>query len=217
MQRFRRESLAMQKLDHPNIARVLEVGWHGREPYIAFEYFSRGSLDAELEARGPFPERDARATVLQVVSALSAALERGVIHRDVKLRNLFLSEDSTVKLGDFGLALIEGATTLTTHPVLMGTPAYMSPEQALGKPATWRSDQYSLGICFYELLAGQRPFWAETFDVLLFQHVNRPLPDISVAQPAVTAATRDLLRRMTAKKPVDRFESYAALAAALQP
>jgi serine/threonine-protein kinase len=216
MQRFRRESLAMQRLEHPHIARIVEVGWHGREPYIAFEYFPAGSLDVRLAAGGPLAERYALDVSAQVVAALRAAHEAGILHRDVKLRNLFLVDETTVKLGDFGLALVEDATTLTTHPMLMGTPAYMSPEQALGKPATWRSDQYSLGICLYELLAGERPFSAETAEVLLFLHVHQPLPDITDVRPEVTPATRRLIERMTAKDPRARFESYAALDSALR-
>ena len=214
-QRFHRESLAMTRLEHPHIARVIEVGWHHREPYIAFEYFSRGSLDAHLERLGRLEETDAIAIVHQMVTALAAALERGIIHRDVKLRNMFLADDLTVKLGDFGLALVEGATTLTTHPMLMGTPAYMSPEHAKGQPATWKSDQYALGICLYELLAGERPFEAETVDELLYLHLHKTVPDITKARPEVTTATRLVLQRMVTKRPAARFESYEALAAAL--
>ena len=215
LQRFHRESLAMERLQHPHISRVIEVGWHHREPYIAFEYFERGSLDAHLERLGRLEEKDAIAIVHQMVTALAAALERGIIHRDVKLRNMFLADDSTVKLGDFGLALVEDATTLTTHPMLMGTPAYMSPEQVKGEPATWKSDQYALGICLYELLAGELPFKADTVDALLYLHLRKNVPDITMARRDVTTATRLVLQRMAAKKPAARFESYDALAAAL--
>ena len=215
LQRFHRESVALGRLEHAHIARVLEVGWHHQEPWIAFECFPRGSLDTHLEKVGRLEEREAIGIVQQVVAALAAALERGIIHRDVKLRNVFLAEGSNVKLGDFGMARVEDATTLTTHPVLMGTPAYMSPEQAKGKPATWRSDQYALGICLYELLTGEKPFKAETLDALLFMHLRRPVPDIAPARPEVTPATRALLQRMLMKKPAARFQSYDDLAAAL--
>ncbi len=166
---------------------------------------------------GASRRQDAIAIVHQMVTALAAALERGIIHRDVKLRNMFLADDSTVKLGDFGLALVEDATTLTTHPMLMGTPAYMSPEQAKGEPATWKSDQYALGICLYELLAGERPFKADTRRrAPLHLHLRASkVPDITVARREVTPATRLVLQRMVAKKPAARFESYDALAAAL--
>ncbi len=211
LERFHREALAMKRIDHPNIIRVHEVAHADGEPYIALEYFSGGSLRDMVRARGPLGESSVLDYARQTVRGLNAAYKHGVIHRDVKPRNLFLSGDGVLKVGDFGLARMEDISTITSVGDVLGTPDYMSPEVARGDRVDWRADQYALGITMYELLAGKRPFKAERMDALIFQYITAVVPDIRKERPEVSAETAHLIVRMIAKDPEKRFQSYEEL------
>lgn len=210
LSRFIQEYALLSQIDHPHVIRIYDQGFTDDHAYIAMEYFERGDLRGEID-RGM-----TQARVLQVIREVSQALAvihaRGVIHRDLKPENIMLHADGTVALADFGIAKSmlkteNMALTQTRHGDVVGTPYYLSPEQAAGKPITPASDLYSLGIMMFEMLAGQRPFQAETLDLLLARHLQAPTPPL----PAQHAVLQPLVNKLTAKKPEDRYASAAAL------
>lgn len=216
MIRFHREADALRRLDHPNIIRILEIGWEATEPYIAIEYFPRGSLKQFLRENGPLQEPLALRLISQSACGLNAAMKEGIVHRDVKPHNIFMDDGEAVKIGDFGLAHIDDEKSLTTAEELLGTSAYMSPELIRGDNTSWLADQYALGITAYELLAGQRPYKAASIEAQVYQYLSSPVPDIRSMRRDVTPETSALVRKMMAKEPSDRFESYEALISNLE-
>ena len=155
--RFRREAQAVARLNHPNIIRVHDFGDDKGFSYIVMEYVARGTLLDRLKAR--LPLADVLELVAPIADALGSAHEQGIIHRDIKPANVLLDEDGKPILSDFGLArMLEGSAGLTRADSVLGTPEYMSPEQALGRPADQRSDLYSLGVIIYQMLLGRTPF-----------------------------------------------------------
>lgn len=217
MERFFRESQSMTKLSHPNILKVYDVGWEELEPYIAVEYCRRGSLRACLERQGPLAEDQVRELIRQAALALEKANDRGVTHRDVTLGNVFLGDDGLFKLGDFGLAHVVDDTTVTSTGALLGTPAYFAPEIAAGSRGTWSADQYSLGICAFELLAGERPFRPVNAAQAIALHLYEPLPSLHGLRPDVSSDLAEIIATMTAKRPEDRFDSWRSLLGRLTP
>ncbi len=215
LERFHREALSMKRIDHPNIVHVLEVAHAKGEPYIALEYFSGGSLRDMVRTRGPLGEPEVLDYARQAVHGLNAALRHGVIHRDIKPRNLFLSSGGVLKVGDFGLARMEDISTITSVGDVLGTPDYMSPEVARGDRVDWRADQYALGITMYELLAGKRPFKSDRADALILQYLTGSVPDIRKQRPEVSVLTARIIIRMISKVPEKRFPSYDELIEAL--
>jgi len=215
MERFHREASAIQRVDHPNVVKVLEVDWYGSEPYIVMEYFEQGSVDQLLVGRAGMDEVEALKVIVDTAKGLKAALEQNIVHRDIKPRNLFIGDDGTVKVGDFGLALLEDMPSLTTAGEIFGTPEYISPEIATGERAHWRSDQYALGITLYHLLTGHCPFTAEKFDAVLYQHIHKAVPDVRVRRKDIRQPINTLIKRMLAKDPDARFGSYDILIDAL--
>ena len=208
MERFHREAKAMQVLDHPNIMRVLEVGWEGPEPYIAMECFSAGSVEDLVESQGRLSESEALEYTRQVASGLQAALLKGIIHRDIKPRNLFLGEGNQVKIGDFGFAQIADESTLTLEGEIFGTPHYISPEVLEGGEADWRADQYALGVTLYFMLTGRRPFAASKLEALYQKYLMQSIPDVRDLAPDTSEACATLLRRMVTRNREERCGSY---------
>jgi serine/threonine-protein kinase len=215
MSRFAHEARALRRLRHPHVITVDEVGDESGEPWIAMEYLPMGTLADHLKKVGPVEEALARTLTRQLALGLAAAQGENIIHRDVKPHNIFFISSDTVKLGDFGLAKVGDMTTLTTMTKLMGTPGYIGPEIWENKGADWASDQYALGITFYEMIAGERPFKADSVVGIMKSHLFMPPPDIRERCEGVSAHTSSVLIRMLAKKPADRFSSYAELVAAL--
>ncbi len=211
LERFQREAAVIQRLKSPHVVEVLEVGWQVSEPYIVLEYFGRGSLDVLLKARGRLPEAEALRIVCDVARGLDVAFKAGIIHRDIKPRNIFMTDDGRAKVGDFGLALISDRTPLTVAGELFGTPDYMAPELARGERATWQADQYALGITLFELLAGRKPYKGDKFEAILYQHIHEPLPIPKKLAEGLRLETIEIIRRMTEKSPAARFGSYTAL------
>lgn len=215
MKRFAQEARTLLRLRHPHVLTVDKVGDEGGEPWIAMEYLPMGTLADLLKQGEKIPDALARSLTRQVALGLAAAQGEGIIHRDIKPANIFFISADTVKVGDFGLAKVGDMTTLTTITKLMGTPGYMAPEIWENKGADWASDQYALGVTFFEMLTGERPFKADSMVGLMKCHVFMSAPDVRSRGVEASASTVAVLARMLAKEPEDRFSSYAELVAAL--
>jgi serine/threonine protein kinase len=214
--RFEREARLAARLDHPHIVPIFAVGQGSGVAFYTMRLVRGGSLDA-LIGRGVGVET-ARAIrfLREIAAALDHAHAQGVVHRDIKPANVMLGDGDHVFVADFGIARAVGGdgTALTTSGVV-GSPAYMAPEQWQGAAVDGRADQYALGILAYELLSGTRPYGDAPMHELLRVHLTEELPDITAAVPGATHAMRDVLRRATAKEPAERFESATAFVAAL--
>lgn len=215
--RFAREVEAVQQLHHPNIVAVFGAGENDEFVYLVMQPVSGGTLRQKLS--GPLPVPEAASYMVQVAYALQHAHERGIIHRDVKPSNMLLeSRDSKhVLLTDFGIAKIQGARGLTKSGTTIGTPEYMSPEQAEGRDIDERSDIYALGCVLYETLAGRPPFLGSTPVSVLFQHVHSRPAYIRGFNPGVPAELVQILEIALAKRPDERYGTAAAFAQALRP
>ena len=212
--RFDREARAASSLSHPNVAQVYWAGRFEGRPYYAMEFVDGRSLGDVLRAEGRITGRTGLSYLAQTCEGLRAALEKGIIHRDIKPANLMLDGTGQIKIVDFGLARrVAGDATLSRSDSVLGTPRYMSPEQALGRPVDHRSDIYSLGATFYHLFAGEPPFDAPTPVALMMQHVNDQLPSLKVKCPNVPTQVCAVIHRMLAKRPEDRYQSYEDLLA----
>ncbi len=219
--RFHREARTVAQLAHPNIVQIYTSGTTlGGRPYLAMQYVGGGSLQqwlAELARRGQRLEpRDILALLRPIASALQAAHNAGIIHRDLKPSNILLRRDGTPILTDLGIAAVQTATTrLTRTGSVMGTPHYMSPEQARGTQVDGRSDIYSLGIILYEMLAGTVPFDADNSLAVLHQHLHEPPPPLPEKRPGLAAATYQLVDICLQKDPAFRFQTAARLVQAI--
>ena len=162
VERFRREARAAARLNHPNIVAVFDSGSHADQPYLVMEYVPGQSLAQLLARQGRLAPRRAVELAIQVSAALAAAHAQGLVHRDIKPANVLISPDGQVKVTDFGIVKASAATTLTGTGTVLGTPAYLSPEQAQGHPVDARSDLYGLGCVLYELVCGSPPFGSGT-------------------------------------------------------
>jgi DNA-binding NarL/FixJ family response regulator len=205
-----REYAAVSSLRHPAIVEIYDYGTHAGREYLAMELFPRGDLKGRLQQGVSEPE--ALRYVERIAGALCIVHRAGLLHRDLKPPNVMLREDDQVALIDFGLARnLEGGLHSTRTGVLRGSPYYMSPEQALGEELDVRTDLYSLGIIFYELLTGRKPFTGMSAIEVLQEHVNAPLPRL----PESLAHHQPLLERLLAKSPDRRFASSEELLGAL--
>ena len=216
--RVRREARAMGRLDdHPNIVTVLDVIEEGAQTYIVSQYVAGGSVADLLQRteRRRLPIDEAIRIADQVCRALEHAHSRGVIHRDVKPGNVWLTQDGTAKLGDFGLAVALDRSRLTAEGITLGTAAYMAPEQALGRGPDMRSDLYALGAMFYEMVTGRPPFLGDDVVAIISQHLNTPPVAPSWHNPDVPRALEALILRLLAKAPEDRPETAEAVRHAL--
>ena len=208
-----RERAALAAIRHPAIVEIHDYGWRAGHEYLAMDYFSRGDLKARL--RQGVAEQDALRYVGEIAAALRVVHDAGIVHRDLKPANVMLREDDAVVLIDFGLARqLDGGLKSTRTGVLRGSPYYMSPEQALGEELDARSDLYSLGVIYYELLTGKRPYVGQSALEVLEQHVNAPVPRL----PESLAHHETLITRMLAKERSKRtanaHEVMQAIAAA---
>ncbi|GIW05793.1 MAG: hypothetical protein KatS3mg060_0598 [Dehalococcoidia bacterium] len=217
--RFRREAMVVAGLAHPNILPVYDFGAFNGYLAIVMMYVLGGTLRMRLGE--PMPVSTAVRIVGQVADALSYAHERGIIHRDVKPTNILMARPDWALLADFGIAQLADHRTLTLTGGKVGTPQYMSPEQAAGDPVDARSDIYSLGIVLYEMLSGRVPFTAPTTLATLQQQINAPLPPITTYRRDLPPGLIEVLSRALAKSPAARFstaaEFHGALEAALEP
>lgn len=215
LSRFIQEYALLSRIEHPHVIRIYDQGFTDDHAYIAMEYFQCGDLRSEL-SRGMSRQRVLE-VMTQVTQALDAIHARGIVHRDLKPENIMLRPDGSVALADFGVAksMLQAeslALTETRHGDVVGTPYYLSPEQVSGHEVTPASDLYSLGVMLYEMLAGRRPFTADSLDMLLARHLSAPTPEL----PAEHAALQPLLEKLMAKKPAERYASAQALLQALR-
>ncbi len=217
LKRFEREAKSLAKLTHSNIVGVIDYGEHEGKPYLVMKYLRGGSLKKFLGKEMPW--QDAARLLLPIAHALEYAHKHNIIHRDVKPSNILLTESGDPMLADFGIAKIieEDATLdLTGTRAIIGTPEYMSPEQGLGKKTDPRSDVYSLGVVFYELITGQKPFLGDTPTETIFKHVNEPLPKPTKFVPNLPASVEDVLVKALSKKADERYSSAGDFARALE-
>ena len=213
--RFQREARAAAQLNHPNIVVIYDVGEQAGIHYIAMEYLEGGSLRERI-ASGPLTAERAASVVEQVGSALDYAHRRGLVHRDVKPANILFTADDRPKVTDFGIARASDSTRLTRTGVLIGTPEYMSPEQAQGSQIDHRSDLYALGAILYEMLTGRVPFKADTPHATLYAVIYQPPPPPRQIRPDLSPAVEAVLLKGLAKRPEDRYQTGADLAVAMR-
>lgn len=213
LERFRQEAWVIAKLVHPNIVTVHDAGEERGSPYLVMEYVDGRTLADLLDE--DLPLERVPGILRQVAAGLDYAHARGVVHRDIKPRNVLLTHDGRAVLADFGLArILESVQRLTMAGGVVGTPEYMSPEQAGGRVSDHRADVYALGVLLYEMVAGIRPFTAETpLGVLMKQVSDAPLPPGQV-RAGLPAGLDAILARALAKHPEERYQSAGALARA---
>jgi len=225
LSRVKREAQAMARLgDHPNIVTVFDIGEEGpsagsgrAEPYIVSQYMAGGDVEGSIRQAEDhrLPVERALRIAEQACHALEHAHARGVIHRDIKPGNIWLTEEGAAKLGDFGLAVALDRSRLTMEGTMLGTVAYMAPEQALGRQSDARSDLYSLGCVLYEMLTGRPPFLGEEAVGVISQHINTAPVALTWHSPEVPPELDALVMRLLAKVQDERPASAAAVAAAL--
>jgi len=215
LKRFTQEARSVAKLQHANIVPIHEFGEQDNITYIVMEYVEGGTLKDRLKQRSlAVPE--AVDFVIQAAEGLGCAHGHGIIHRDVKPANMLLRKDGHLLLSDFGIAkILEGTTNLTRVGTGIGTPQYMSPEQGTGQPVDRRSDIYSLGIVLYHALTGHVPFTADSPLSITVKHLNDPLPIENLRTVGVPQPLEQVLLKMTAKAPADRYQTTDALIEAL--
>jgi eukaryotic-like serine/threonine-protein kinase len=212
-ERFKREALSAASLSHPNIVQVYDRGeTEDGSSYIAMEYVPGGTLKERISNGGPLEAAAAATLGAQVAEALGAAHDRGMVHRDIKPQNVLLTARGDAKVADFGIARAASSVTISQTGSVMGTAGYMSPEQALGKPATPKSDLYSLGVVPYETLTGELPYTAENPIAVSMKHVNEPLQPPREVNPRIPEGMNALVTKLLAKDPEDRYASADELA-----
>jgi eukaryotic-like serine/threonine-protein kinase len=215
--RFVAEARALGRLDHPNIVRVYNVDEDRGTVFIAMEFIEGESLDGLMRKRRFSPEEIAGLGA-EIASALDDAHRRGIVHRDIKPSNILVRSDGKPKITDFGIARIEdpSAQTMTQAGEILGTPAYMSPEQVMSRPVDGRSDLFSLGIILYELCAGKRPFGGESLGAVFNAITGKEPPPLGEAHPDVPADLDRIVAKCLRKDPDERYGTGADLAAALR-
>ena len=208
IERFEREAILAAKLTHPNIAHVYTIGSHEGLHFVAMELVSGGDVARLVKARGRLPVEEAAFIIRQALLALAAAHAEGIIHRDIKPQNLMLSADGTVKVSDFGLARAATVdSSLTASGVVLGTPLYMSPEQARSQPVDGCTDIYALGATFFHMVCGRPPFAGDEPMSILFKHVSEPLPSPKEISSDVPDEVGRIIKKMMEKAPDDRYQS----------
>jgi tetratricopeptide (TPR) repeat protein len=213
-QRLVREARAAAKLNHPHIIAVYDIGAEADNCFITMEFVKGKSLRDMLGQAGKLSLSHVLRYALQIADALAAAHDAGIIHRDMKPENVMITDEgSNVKIADFGLARVASEATLTVEGAVMGSPAYMAPEQIRGGKVTTRTDIYATGVMLFEMLAGQRPFTGED---LFAQHLNQPPPHIDQFCPDIPHALADTVMRCLEKKPASRPKNGAELLALLK-
>src|SRR3712207_1206904 len=213
VERFRREARNAASLNHPNIVQVYDQGRDDDGTYyIAMEYVPGGTLKDLMAKEGPHAPKEAAGIASRVAVALEVAHGRGIVHRDIKPQNVLLSASGEPKVADFGIARAASSKTMTETNLILGTAAYMSPEQVRGEPVRPASDLYSLGVVLYEMLTSRLPYQADDPIATAMKHTNDPVPHPREANPAVPEDVDALVVKLLAKRPEDRYASAAELA-----
>jgi serine/threonine protein kinase len=212
--RFKRELKLVASLEHPAIVPVYDVGEDNDQPFFVMRYMSGGSL-ADLIKKERFSLSDAALIIERLASALDHAHSKGIIHRDIKPDNVLFDAGNNPYLSDFGVAKFTEAAVSATGREVMGTPAYISPEQARGEDVDHRADIYGLGAILYEMLTGQRPYPGDTVIGVAVQHVNDPIPDILKVRPDLPVEVDTIIKTAMAKDKQRRYPSAVDLALVL--
>ena len=227
LRRFEQEARALGALNHPNLLAVFDVGSDAGSPFLVSELLEGETLRERLE-EGPIPTKKALEYAIQIARGLGAAHEQGIVHRDLKPENMFVTRDGRVKILDFGLAKARGGDSaavgsqvgtrsmLTGPGIVLGTVAYMSPEQVQGRPADHRSDIFSLGTVTYEMLSGKRPFSGGSAVQTMSAILEKDPPPLSEANVMLPPTLEPIVLRCLEKRPEDRFRSAPDIAFALE-
>lgn len=211
VERFRREARFIARLEHPHIVPIYDVGEYQGRPFIIMRLLSGGTLRNRL-GRPDFGLNELMRAMTQISDALMSAHSQNIVHRDIKPGNILFDDRGTAFLSDFGVAKLLDAATMLTGSGVVGTPAYMSPEQFIGHEIDGRSDQYALAVVIYEALSGQLPFDGNTVQ-MMYKHLNTDPPEIDLANMPSLAGLNQVLKKALAKNPNDRYESVQAFVA----
>jgi serine/threonine-protein kinase len=205
--RFRAEAITVARLSHPGIATIYELFQHDGQWLMVMEFVRGETLERMIERTGAQAAERAAELCMQSLTALAHAHSMGVVHRDLKPANIMLTESGAIKIMDFGIARVAGTEHLTNVGFMMGTPAYMAPEQVLGHEIDARADLYAMGVVFYRLLTAQLPFKGETPFAMAQAQVNNPPTPVGTFRADLPAWVEEVMARSLAKKPDDRFQS----------
>src|SRR5690625_1534584 len=219
--RFDREAQAASSLSHPNIVNIYDVGEEDHILYMVMEYVEGFTLKEYIQKFGPLDVENAVNIMQQITNAIAHAHAYDLVHRDIKPQNILIDHNGQVKVTDFGIAIALSATALTKTNSVLGSVHYLSPEQARGGLATKKSDIYSLGIVFYELLTGHLPFFGETPVSIALKHLQNDMPSIREQYPDIPQSIENIVLKATAKDAFHRYETVydmnVALSVALNP
>ena len=207
VRRFQREALSASSLAHPNIVEMYDVGEDDGTYYIVMEYVEGKTLKQLLKKRGTLTLSEAIDIMSQLTDGMTHAHDSYIIHRDLKPQNIMIKDDGQIKITDFGIAMALNATQLTQTNSVMGSVHYLPPEQASGKGCTIKSDIYSMGIIFYELLSGSLPFRGDNAVEIALKHMRDPLPSLREENPSIPQSIENIIRKATAKNPKNRYDS----------
>jgi eukaryotic-like serine/threonine-protein kinase len=213
--RFEREARAAAGLSHANIGAVYDYGRADERPFIVLEYLPGGSLEDRLAGGRPLPDDETRRIAAGIAAGLAHAHEHGVVHRDLKPANILFDAEGRAKIADFGIARAGDASGLTQAGTVLGTAAYISPEQAAGRPATPASDVYSFGVILFRMLTGRLPFESPDGLALAAMHRDLPAPPVAGLRPDAPPLLESVAAAALAKSPADRPRDGAALSAEL--
>ena len=205
VRRFQREALSASSLSHPNIVEMYDVGEDNGIYYIVMEYIEGVTLKQLIKKRGALTLSEAIDIMLQITDGISQAHDSYIIHRDLKPQNIMIKEDGTIKITDFGIAMALNSTQLTQTNSVMGSVHYLPPEQASGKGSTIRSDIYSMGILFYEILTGSLPFKGENAVEIALKQMRDEIPSVRKKNPAIPQSVENVIIKATAKNPKNRY------------
>ncbi len=213
--RFQLEARTIARLSNPGLVAVYDQGMDARQPFLVMELIEGGTLRELLAERGPMPPHAAAAVLRPVLGGLAAAHRAGLVHRDVKPENVLISDDGTVKIADFGLVRAVAAAGITSTSVILGTAAYLSPEQVRDGYADPRSDVYAVGIMTYELLTGRTPFTGDSALSIASQRLDNDVPPPSAAIDGVPPHFDRFVARATARDPQARYADAVEMGAEL--
>src|SRR6266446_2473641 len=214
LQRFRREARAAGRRFHPNIVAIWDFGDDNGTPFLAMEFVDGRSLDELIKSSGRLEPRHSVGIITQVLSALGFAHENGIVHRDVKPSNIMVLQNGDVKVADFGIARID-ASEFTIVGDLLGTPAYMAPEQLSGAPVDHRTDLFAAGVILFEMLTGVKPFRGKSItEIISFMETRGP-EDIRGLNPAVPDSLKQVITKALAFNPAGRYADAAGFSKAI--
>lgn len=209
--RFDREARIIAALEHPAIVPVYDYGEEDGQPFFVMRYMPGGSLEARI-LRGPVPLHTTAQVLSRLAYALDEAHARGIIHRDLKPANILFDSHGEAYLSDFGIVKLKESTTTLTGGMILGTPAYMSPEQGKGQPVDLRTDVYSIGAILFQMLAGRLPYEAETPTGQIMCHISEPVPNVRALRPDLPEAVGLVIEKAMAKNRDDRYSTAGQLA-----